>query len=110
MQMALKDFHDYPKPSVAVDVVCLAAVAGELQVLLYERTIPPQKGALALPGGFVHIDESLEAAAAHLLRDKAGLDDVFMEQLQAFGAPGRDPRGRVITIAHLALMEPSRFG
>jgi 8-oxo-dGTP diphosphatase len=57
----------------------------------------------------VQIDEGLEAAAARLLRDKAGLEGVYLEQLHAFGAPGRDPRGRVISIAFIALLPPTRF-
>lgn len=104
-----RDFADYPKPSVAVDVVCLTVSGGALEVLLYERAIPPEKGALALPGGFVGIDESLDDAAARLLRDKAGLDDVFLEQLFTFGSPDRDPRGRVVAITYYALLEVSRF-
>jgi 8-oxo-dGTP diphosphatase len=89
-------FADYPKPSVAVDVVCLSVRAGGLAVLLYERALPPQKGALALPGGFVQIDEALDVAAARLLRDKAGLNDLFIEQLFTFGDPRRDPRPRAV--------------
>lgn len=104
-----KGFDSYPRPSVAVDVVCLSAERGQLSVLLYERTIDPQRGALALPGGFVQIDESLDDAAARLLKDKAGLEGVFLEQLHAFGAPGRDPRGRVITVAYVALLDAGRF-
>ncbi|MBL8952407.1 MAG: NUDIX hydrolase [Myxococcaceae bacterium] len=108
--MAHKRFQDYPKPSVAVDVVCLTVDEGQLSVLLYERTIAPQKGTYALPGGFVQIEESLEEAAARLLRDKAGLTKVFLEQLFTFGDPRRDPRGRVITVAYFALLDAARFG
>ncbi len=108
--MAHKRFQDYPKPSVAVDVVCLTVEQGGLSVLLYERAIAPQKGTFALPGGFVQIDESLEDAAARLLRDKAGLTKVFLEQLFTFGDPRRDPRGRVITVAYFALLDAARFG
>src|SRR5687767_12115178 len=108
--VAHKRFQDYPKPSVAVDVVCLTVEAGALSVLLYEREIPPQAGALALPGGFVQVDESLDEAAARLLRDKAGLSKVFLEQLFTFGDVERDPRGRVITVAYFALLDAARFG
>jgi 8-oxo-dGTP diphosphatase len=105
-----KRFEEYPRPSVAVDVVCLTVEAGALSVLLYERAIAPQQGTLALPGGFVQIDESLDGAAARLLRDKAGLKRVFLEQLFTFGDPRRDPRGRVISVAYYALLDAARFG
>jgi len=103
-------FDDYPHPAVAVDVVCLTVDAQKLSVLLYERTAAPQAGTLALPGGFVQLDESLDEAAARLLRDKAGLSKVFLEQLFTFGDPRRDPRGRVITVAYFALLDAARFG
>ena len=59
-------FADYPRPSVAVDVVCLTVDADGVSVLLYERSAPPQAKSFALPGGFVQLDESLEAAAERL--------------------------------------------
>lgn len=103
------DLARFPKPSVAVDVVCLTVVDGGLRVLVYERAIPPQRGHVALPGGFVFIDESLDDAAARLLKDKAGLEGVFLEQLYTFGDPRRDPRGRVIAVAYYALVDADRF-
>ena len=103
------DLTRFPRPSVAVDAVVLAAVGGSLRVALYRRTEHPARGRYALPGGFVRLDESLDDAAARLLRDKAGLASVFIEQLYTFGAPGRDPRGRVIAVAYYALVEPRRF-
>jgi 8-oxo-dGTP diphosphatase len=103
------DAAQFPRPSVAVDVVVLTAVGGALRVALYLRREHPSKGRHALPGGFVRMDESLDDAAARLLRDKAGLASVFIEQLYTFGAPGRDPRGRVIAVAYYALVDPRRF-
>jgi 8-oxo-dGTP diphosphatase len=103
------DAARYPHPSVAVDVVVLAAVGGALRVALYLRREHPSKNRYALPGGFVRMDESLDDAAARLLRDKAGLADVFIEQLYTFGAPARDPRGRVVAVAYYALVDPRRF-
>ena len=103
------DLTAFPRPSVAVDVVVLTASGGRLQAVLYVRREHPSKGRYALPGGFVRIDESLDAAARRLLRDKAGLTGVFIEQLHTFGDLGRDPRGRIITVAYLALVEPRRL-
>lgn len=107
--MTQKRFGDYAKPSVAVDVVCLTAGARGLSVLLYEREAAPQSGSYALPGGFVQIDESLDEAAERLLRDKAGLTRIFIDQLYTFGQPKRDPRGRVITVAYYALIDTAPF-
>src|SRR6266481_2014349 len=99
MSKRSRPLTDYPRPSVAVDVVALTVRAGALDVAVYRRTEAPQKGHVALPGGFVHIDESLDDAAARLLAQKAGFTDVFLEQLYTFGDVRRDPRGRVITVA-----------
>lgn len=103
------DLTRFPRPSVAVDAVVLTAVGGALRVALYRRGEHPGKGRYALPGGFVRLSESLDDAAARLLRDKAGLSSVFIEQLYTFGAPGRDPRGRVIAVGYYALVDPRRF-
>lgn len=103
------DPRAYERPSVAVDVVLLAVAQSALHALLVRRTEHPARGLWALPGGFVNIDESLDAAAERLLRTKAGLSDVFLEQLYTFGDPDRDPRTRVITVAHYALVDRVRF-
>jgi 8-oxo-dGTP diphosphatase len=92
--------------SVTVDLVLLTIRQGELQVLLIRRGIEPYLGRWALPGGFVRADEGLEEAAARELREETGLDPSagHLEQLATYGAPGRDPRGRVVTVAYLALL------
>src|SRR5512136_1308689 len=95
---------DYPKPSVTVDVVIVTLRGEELQVLLVKRDVSPYKGRWAIPGGFVHLDESLGAAARRELREETGVTDVYLEQLYTFGDPGRDPRGRVISVAYIALV------
>ncbi|WBY06773.1 NUDIX domain-containing protein [Sphingomonas sp. 7/4-4] len=99
----------YDRPSVTVDLVLLGMHRGRLSALLVQRDQPPQAERWALPGGFVAIDESLDAAAARLLRDKAGLDGAHLEQLYSFGAVDRDPRMRVITIAYLALLREEQM-
>src|SRR5512143_3274019 len=95
---------EYPKPSVTVDVVSLTLRGDDLQVLLIKRDIAPYRGRWAIPGGFVHIDESLESAARRELREETGVTDVYLEQLYTFGDLGRDPRGRVISVAYIALV------
>src|SRR5262245_35948216 len=107
--LATYDITQFERPSVAVDVVILTVLEGSLRTVLYERTEHPARGKHALPGGFVKMTESLDAAAARLLRDKGGVTGVFFEQLYTFGAPRRDPRGRVITVAYYALVASSRL-
>ena len=89
---------------VTVDIVLFALRDWELQVLLIQRGIPPFEGRWALPGGFVRDGESLESAARRELAEEAGVRDVYLEQLYTFGEPGRDPRGRVVTVAYYALL------
>jgi 8-oxo-dGTP diphosphatase len=100
----------YERPSVAVDVAVISASDGALRTLLVPRTQHPFRGRWALPGGFVGIDESLDAAAARVLAQKAGLRHVYLEQLYTFGHPRRDPRTRVISVAYYALVEATRLG
>ena len=106
--------YAYPAHYVTVDSVIfgVASVRGptrdtyELKVLLVERGNPKQPfhGRWALPGGFVRPAESLEAAVARELEEETGVADAFLDQLYTFGAPDRDPRGRVISVAYLALV------
>ncbi|WP_122978934.1 NUDIX hydrolase [Actinoplanes teichomyceticus] len=92
--------------SVTVDLVLLTIRQDALQVLLIRRGIEPFAGQWALPGGFIHDDEDLDEAAARELREETGLDPSagHLEQLATYGCPGRDPRGRVVTVAYLALL------
>lgn len=93
---------------VAVDIVIFTIQAGELMVLLVKRGIPPFEEQYAIPGGFVLAEESLDTAARRELQEETGVADVYLEQLYSFGDPGRDPRGRVITIAYFALIAADR--
>lgn len=95
---------EYPIFSVTVDVVCLTVREDRFQVLLVRRGEKPFKGKLALPGGFVRIDEDLEAAARRELTEETAVRaPSYIEQLATYGAPKRDPRGRTVSVAYLAV-------
>ncbi len=96
-------------PILAVDVVLLGAFDASLWTLLVRREVEPFAGRWTLPGAFVAIEESLEEAVGRVLATKAGLSDVFFEQLYTFAEPGRDPRSRVVSVAHYALVDRGRF-
>jgi 8-oxo-dGTP diphosphatase len=96
--------YEYPRPALTVDCVVFGLDQKGLQILLIRRALEPFKGRWALPGGFVHIDESVSDAARRELREETGLDGVFLEQLFTFGELDRDPRERVVTVAFYALV------
>jgi 8-oxo-dGTP diphosphatase len=97
--------YEYPRPALTVDCVVFGFTAEEqLKVLLIQRGLPPFEGQWALPGGFVQMDEPLEAAARRELVEETGVENLFLEQLYTFGAVNRDPRDRVVSVAYYALI------
>jgi 8-oxo-dGTP diphosphatase len=96
--------HTYLR--LAVDLAILTVRDDELQALVITRGNEPFRGRSALPGGFLRDDEDIPDAAVRELREETGLDGtrLHLEQLRAYGAPDRDPRGRVVSIAFLAIM------
>ena len=99
--------YEYARPALTVDCVVFGIDEDDLQVLLIRRALEPFAGRWALPGGFVHLDETLEDAALRELQEETGLDKVFLEQLYTFGDLDRDPRERVVTVAYYALVKLS---
>jgi 8-oxo-dGTP diphosphatase len=89
---------------VTVDIVLFTIRDRQLHLLVIRRLAEPYEDRYALPGGFVLKTESLDAAAARELREETGVENVYLEQLYTFGAPERDPRGRVVTVAYYALV------
>src|SRR5690349_10173230 len=101
-----EDHWTPPAAMIAVDLVILTLRESRLHVLLVERGVEPFKGSLALPGGFLaHIEEDLTAAARRELAEEAAMDveTLHLEHLGVYGSPGRDPRGRVVSVAYLAI-------
>ena len=98
--------YEYPRAALAVDCVVLGLDSDDLKVLLIQRKLPPFQHAWALPGGFVQPGEALHEAALRELRTETSvaLEPRHLEQFYTFGAPGRDPRGRIVSVAHLAVL------
>ncbi|RMH72315.1 MAG: NUDIX domain-containing protein [Gemmatimonadetes bacterium] len=100
--------YEYPRPAVTVDCVVFGLdTEPQLKLMVIQRAHPPFAGEWALPGGFVGMDEDLEESARRELKEETGIDHIFLEQLYTFGKPGRDPRGRTITVAYYALINLS---
>jgi 8-oxo-dGTP diphosphatase len=100
--------YDYPRPAVTVDIV-LVSRERRPRVLLIRRKHDPFAGLWAIPGGFVDMDEALEVAARRELAEETGVRLTKLEQLGTFGDPGRDPRGRTISVVYLARVSAARL-
>src|SRR5262245_33313678 len=96
--------YDEPRPLVTADVVLFTMRAEDLAVLLVRRTEPPCKGQWALPGGVARGHETLDQAATRELFRETAIQGVPLEQLGAFGAPGRDPRGHAVSVAFFSFV------
>ena len=96
--------YKHPRPAVTADIILFQRPGDEIQVLLIKRAHDPFKGMWALPGGFVDENEPLEHAAARELEEETGIRWVRLEQVAAFGDPGRDPRGHTVSIAFAGML------
>ena len=107
MAVEMKYSYEYPRPALTVDCVVfgLDLLNKNLKILLIQRKLEPFREKWALPGGFVQMNETLEEAAGRELKEETGLAGIYLEQLAAFSAVGRDPRDRVVTVAFLALVK-----
>jgi len=97
--------YKHPRPALTADCAVFAFDGEALQLLLVKRSNDPYKGKWALPGGFLHDSEDSDACASRVLREKAGVKNIFFEQLYTFSDPDRDPRGWVVSVAHYALVK-----
>jgi 8-oxo-dGTP diphosphatase len=101
--------YSYPHPAVTTDIVIFSIRQEKLQLLLVKRGRAPFAESWALPGGFVGIDEDLDACALRELEEETGVAGVYLEQLHTWGGPARDPRERVISVAYYALIPSDRL-
>ena len=105
----MESLEKYQKPSVTVDNVIFGYHDNQISLLLLNRKEEPFANTWTLPGGFLHIHETFEHASKRILTAKTGVADVFLEQLYTFDAPDRDPRGRVLSVAYFALVNPEKY-
>jgi 8-oxo-dGTP diphosphatase len=98
-----------PTLTMTTDIVIFTIRDERLKILLIQRGNPPYQGKWALPGGLVEEDEDLDACAYRELEEETKVTGVVLEQLHAFGAPHRDPRGRLVTVAYYTLVRPERL-
>jgi len=102
-------YKSYPKFYVSVDCIVFRFTDGHLKVLIHQRPYEPGFGELSLIGGFVQTDESIDAAAKRILKEFTGLDNVYMQQLAAYGEVKRDPGERVISIVYSVLINTDDY-
>lgn len=113
---ATSDLADFPRPSLAVDVALLTTIESSaldrpaLAVLLQQRSADPAEGDWGLPGSFLRERERLADAVLRTLADKCAIKGLAPQQLQVFDDPGRDERGWVLTVAHLATVPADTIG
>ena len=92
--------YDYPRPCVTTDCLIFRKINSKWNLLFIERSNDPFKGCWALPGGFLEMEEDLDACAARELQEETRLTGIELHQLYAFGSPNRDPRHRTISVAY----------
>lgn len=96
--------YKYPRPAVTADCVVITKES-EPKVLLIQRGADPFKGTWAFPGGFMNMDETTEQCAIRELEEETGLKVATVHQIGAYSKVDRDPRGRTITVAYLAIID-----
>jgi len=97
--------YEYPRPMVCVDMVVLRKNDNGHEILLIERGRDPYQGSWALPGGFIEMDEKLEDSAYRELAEETHITRIELRQLKTYGNPGRDPRGRNISVVFGGILD-----
>ncbi len=98
--------YDYPRASVTVDIVVFCRLDDRWKVLLIQRANPPFAEKWAFPGGFIEMEETLTQSAVRELQEETGIENVVIEQFKTYGDPGRDPRGRTVSVIFFGFADP----
>lgn len=99
-----KYFYEWPRPMVTVDAAIFSTAAPAPKLLLIKRGREPNKGLWAFPGGFLELDEELVDGAKRELKEETSLTGIELKQMHTFGEIGRDPRGRLITVVFMGVI------
>lgn len=99
--MAMPYTYKYPRPAVTVDIAALKKIGNRFKILLIKRKFDPFADMWALPGGFVDMDETIEAAASRELFEETNLSEIQLEQFHVFSELDRDPRGRTVSVVFI---------
>ncbi len=102
-------YHNQTRILVAIDCIIFGFAGTQLKILLVQRGLEYEKGKWSLMGGFVQKNEDFEQGSARILKELTGLEEVYMEQLQAFGDVTRDPIERTVSIAYFALIDIHQY-
>ena len=94
---------------IAVDCTILGFIDNEIKLLTFRRKIEPKKGGLSLLGGFMNENENIDQAASRVLKTLTGLDNIYMQQVKAYGNVDRDPGERVISVTYYALINVTDY-
>lgn len=105
----MKQYPEVKRYPVAIDCIIFGFDGSEVKLLLIHRGFEPRKGHWSLMGGFVEENESLDNAAARILKNLTGLENVYMEQLLTFGGPQRDPVERTFSVVYFALIDIHKY-
>jgi len=97
--------YEYPRPAVTADIMLFRRNGDSMSVLLVRRKNPPFKDKWSLPGGFMEMDETLETTAHRELKEETGIETDHLTPFHVFDQPGRDPRGRTITLVFYAFLD-----
>ncbi len=97
----------YKNPALTVDIIIFSIIEKTLKILLIKRKNPPFQDKWAIPGGFADYEEEILTAAKRELEEETGLKNIPLEQVHTFGTPGRDPRGRTVSVVHFGLVDSS---
>ncbi|MCF8367143.1 MAG: NUDIX hydrolase [Bacteroidales bacterium] len=98
--------YQYPRASVTVDIVMMCSFENQTKVLLIQRGNEPFKNKWAFPGGFIELEETLEESAKRELEEETGLTGIELMQFRTYGDPGRDPRGRTVSVVFYGFTDP----